>query len=357
MSTPAPPQPRPPKGTPDRQPPEDAPEFQPEGAPEPQPEGAPEPQPPVRGAPTGRVADSGNRGDRLSTAPGSGARGPSASRGPSAFRGRPGGRSRVAVLAGVGMVVLYLVGAVVSGRASLLARRPLLDGLAPPTPYRWVNPPPELAAGNKAPASTRFTVKLQADGSRLGAFSTNDGQINLVLSESAVPARSGQTDVEVAVDPVDPAPLGTPPAGLVVAGNAYRIQASYQPSGAKVEALGGQSSVGLVYPLLATAVADVGGHVVLSSPDGRTWKQLASTDTPGTHQVSAQLNTTGFVAVGVPPSVGGSGSDQRSRILLLASAVAVAIVAAALMLRFRATSRAGPRGGRGVRGGARRRRR
>src|SRR4029434_4184307 len=79
-----------------------------------------------------------------------------------------------------------------------------LDGRPPPTPYRWVNPPPELAAANKPPASTRFTVKLQADGSRLGAFSTSDGQINLVLSEGAVPPRSGQTEVEVAVDPGDP---------------------------------------------------------------------------------------------------------------------------------------------------------
>jgi len=262
-----------------------------------------------------------------------------------------GARSRVALLAGVGIVVLYLAGAAVSGRASILARRPLLDGLAPPTPYRWVNPPPELAAGNKAPASARFTVRLQADGSRLGAFSTSDGQVNLVLSEGAVPPRSGQTDVEVAVDPVDPATLGPSPSGLLVAGNAYRIQAGYRPSGSKVGALGGQSSVGLVYPLLATAVADVGGHVVLSSPDGRAWKQLASTDTPGTHQVSAQLNTTGYVAVGVPPSAGGSGSDQRSRILLLASAVAVAIVAAALLLRLRERPRAGPTGGRGAQGG------
>ena len=277
---------------------------------------------------------------------------------PAARRPRPSlGGSRLALLAGVGIVVLYLAGAAVSGRASILTRRPLLDGLAPPTAYRWVNPPRELAAANKPPASTRFTVKLQADGSRLGAFSTSDGQINLVLSEGAVPPRSGQTEVEVTVDPVDPATLGTPASGLVSAGNAYRIQASYRPSGAKVQALGGQSSVGLVYPLLAPAVADVGGHVVLLSVDGQNWKQLASTDTPGTHQVSAQLNSTGYVQVGVPPSAGGAGSsDQRSRILLLASAVAVAIVAAALLLRLRERSLAGPPGGRGARGGRRRRR-
>jgi hypothetical protein len=251
------------------------------------------------------------------------------------------GRSRLVLLAGVGIVVLYLAGAVVSGRASILARRPLLDGLAPPTPYRWVNPPPDLAAGNKPPASTRFTVELTANGSRLGAFSTSDGQLNLVLSEGAVAARPGQTGVEVAVDPVDPATLGAAPSGLVVAGNAYRIRASYRPSGRKVEALGGQSSVGLVYPLLATAVADPGGHVVLSSADGRAWEQLPSTDTPGTHQVSAGLKRTGYVQVGVAPAQG-SGSDPRDRILLLGTGIAVVIVVAALVLRLRERSRAGP---------------
>jgi len=253
-------------------------------------------------------------------------------------------RSGLALLAGVGIVALYLAGAAVSGRSSILTRRPLLDGLAPPTPYRWVNPPPDLAAGNKPPASTRFTLGLALEGSQLGAFSTGDGQVNLVLSQGAVPPRSGQTGVEVTVDPADPAALGPVPSGLVGAGNAYRIQASYQPSGAKVEALGGQSSVGLVYPLLTTAVADTGGHQVLSSADGRTWEVLASTDTPGTHQVSARLTRTGYVMVGVPPSAGGSQSSSRTRILLLGTGVAVVIVAAALALRLRERSRPAPPG-------------
>jgi hypothetical protein len=252
------------------------------------------------------------------------------------------GRSWLALLAGVGIVVLYLAGAAVSGRASILARRPLLDGLAPPTPYRWVNPPPDLAASNKPPASTRFTVELTAEGSRLGAFSTSDGQINLVLSEGAIPARPGQTEVEVAVDPVDPATLGPVPAGLVSAGNAYRIQASYRPSGTRVQALGGQSSVGLVYPLLATAVADPGGHQVLSSADGRAWEALPSTDTPGTHQVSAALPRTGYVLVGVAPSAGGAGEDPRNRILLLGTGIAAVIVVTALVLRLRERSRPAP---------------
>jgi hypothetical protein len=259
----------------------------------------------------------------------------------------PGGhatrtRSGLALLTGLGVVALYLAGAAVSGRASILARRPLLDGLAPPTPYRWVSPPPEMAASNKPPASTRFTVDLTPEGSQLGAFSTSDGQINLVLSQGAVPARPGQTGVEFSVDPVDPATLGPPPSGLVTAGNAYRIQGGYQPSGEEVGALGGQSSVGLVYPLLATAVADPGGHQLLSSADGQAWEALPSTDTPGTHQVSAQLARTGYVVVGVAPSAAEPGSDPRNRILLAGTAVAIVIVAAAVFLRLRERSRSDP---------------
>jgi hypothetical protein len=159
-----------------------------------------------------------------------------------------------------------------------------------------------------------------------------------------VPARPGQTGVEVAVDPIDPATLGPLPSGLVSAGNAYRIQASYQSSGRRVEALGGQSSVGLVYPLLGTAVADPGGHQVLSSADGRAWEALPSTDTPGTHQVSARLARTGYVVVGVAPSAGGSGDDSRNRILLLGTGIAIVTVAAALVLRLRERSRPVPPG-------------
>jgi hypothetical protein len=261
-------------------------------------------------------------------------------------------RSRSAVLAGIGIAVLYLAGAALSGRASLLARRPLLDGLAPPVPYRWVKPPPDLAASNKPPASLRASVKLTATGSQIGAFATSDGQCNLVLSEGAVPARAGQTSAAVSIDPVDPATLGPAPPGLTVAGNAYRIQTAYRPSGAGIDTLGGRSSVGLVYPLLATAIANPSGHLVLASADGRAWQRLQSTDTPGTHQVSAGLGTTGYVMVAVPPAGtgGGGGGGGRGRVLLLAGVVAVLLVLAAVLARRRLAT-TGPAGRRPARPG------
>ena len=157
-----------------------------------------------------------------------------------------------------------------------------------------------------------------------------------------MPARASQTSAAVSIDPVDPTTLGPAPPGLIVAGNAYRIQAAYRPSGARIDTLGGRSSVGLVYPLLATAIASPSGHLVLASADGRGWQRLQSTDTPGTHQVSAGLATTGYVMAAVPPAgPGGGGGNGRGRVLLLAGGVAVLLVVAAVLARRRLAA-AGP---------------
>ena len=251
---------------------------------------------------------------------------------------------RRALALGLALAVVYLAGASLSGRASLLARRPLLDGLAPPTPYRWVNPPAALAADNRPPSGIRFPLKLTAKGSQLSAFSTPDGQVNFVLSQGAVPPSRGQTQVLVTVEPLDPQQFATPP-GLLVAGNAYRIQASYRPSGRKVSAFGGQSSVGLTYPLLSTPIANSAGHVVLASTAGQSWSQLPSTDAPGSHQVSAQLHKAGLVEVGVPPGAAKPSNKTRTTVLLIASAVAGVIVVGALLARLFLAAGFGPGGG------------
>jgi hypothetical protein len=258
-----------------------------------------------------------------------------------------GGRRALAL--GVALALVNLAGAALSGRASPLARRPLLDGLAPPTPYRWVQPPAGLAASNKPPAAGRFPLKLTAKGSELSAFSTSDGQVNLVLSQGAVPASPGQTGVLVTVQPLDPARLAAP-SGLLVAGNAYRIQAAYRPSGRRVSAFAGDSSVGLVYPLLSASIGNPAGHVVLASADGRSWSRLASTDTPGSHLVSAPLRQAGYVEVGVPPGAATASGRGRTTLLLAATAVAGLVVLGALLARRFLAAGFGP-GGRGRGGG------
>ena len=69
-----------------------------------------------------------------------------------------------AVVAGVGFVT-STARSPRCGHLSSLAKGPLLDGIGPPQPYRWVNPPPDLAATNQPPWSGVFHVPLKVGGS------------------------------------------------------------------------------------------------------------------------------------------------------------------------------------------------
>jgi len=93
-------------------------------------------------------------------------------------------RSR-ALGAGLAIALVYAVSALWSGHLSPLARRPLLDGLAPPTAYRWVRPPPELAATNQKPTPGTFTVELGNDGSKTAVVTTDDAQVRHAVAVAA----------------------------------------------------------------------------------------------------------------------------------------------------------------------------
>jgi hypothetical protein len=245
--------------------------------------------------------------------------------------------SRWAALTGLLAAGAYLAGALASGGFSPWARRPLLDGLAPRAPYRWVKPPPELAASNKPPSDGHFEVKLTATGSEVGAFSTQDTQVTLIMGENAFKPSPGQSAVAVDVAPLGPATLGPPPGGLLVAGNAYRIDASYLSAKRKIDKADGELSIGLVYPLLATPVADPAGHVLLHSRDGRDWRQLPSVDVPATHQVNAQLTELGYVMVAIPPGSGGGESllDRVRRQAPLVAGIVLLLLAVVFFFRRR----------------------
>jgi hypothetical protein len=236
-----------------------------------------------------------------------------------------GGRRTVLAWTGALLVLAYLAGASLSGALSPLARRPLLDGLAPPPPYRWVNPPPEFRGSNKPPSTGRATIRLGPGGSEVSASGTDDGQVSLVLDQGAIASSAGQQSVAVTIQPFDPAKLAPVPSGLIAAGNAYRLQARYQPSGKTAPIVKGQ--VALIYPLLSVPVASPFDYVVLTSPDGHAWTRQQSTTQPGSHQVSAPISGGGYVLVAVPPGTASqSGSHNRRVLILLIVAVVYAII-------------------------------
>ncbi|TMK53099.1 MAG: hypothetical protein E6G66_03010 [Actinobacteria bacterium] len=173
-------------------------------------------------------------------------------------------RSRVWGLAAGILLVVAACGSVALG---LLAGIPVFDGLAPPPAYRWVHPPSELRAGNRPPASASATVPLTDTGSAAALVSTPDDQVQVSIPAGAFPPAAGQTALGVDVQPLDPAQVPAPPAGMIIEGNAYRITVAYVPSGVTVTAVQ-PVDVTLRYPVDATTV-------ILS--DGAGWQVLPTT--------------------------------------------------------------------------------
>ncbi|MGH9222523.1 MAG: hypothetical protein ACRD2W_01695 [Acidimicrobiales bacterium] len=232
---------------------------------------------------------------------------------------RAAGRARSSLQVGAALAVVYAIAAVLTGS------RPLFDGFAPPTPYRWVNPPREFRTGNMAPRPSTVEVPLGPGGSFNASGSSEDGQVILSFGEGTLPAHPPDTKVIVQITPVDPAVLAPPPAGLATDGNAYRLDFAHDPSRQPITELAMPADLFLVVPEPA--------QTLLFSPDGRTWENLPFRPVPDPTQIAGAFTRPGyFLAVAPPvgrPSDTGSG-DEGSRVL----AVGAVTVALALLLGF-----------------------
>lgn len=243
-------------------------------------------------------------------------------------------RATVAVSGGA-VVALYLAGALVSAHLSPFARRPLLDGTLPVAPYRWASPPPSLASTNKPPTPGRFTLPFSAGGLRGGAFATPDVQVTLIVPSDAFAPRPDQRAIELTVDPLAPPSVGPPPRSLVILGNVVRIRATYQPSGDPASPKKAIEVV-LIYPFVVT---DSGQHVLLVSPNGKSWKTAKATDHPGSAQLIGSARTLGDVAAAgtrlarVSPSAAASGPSSTGTVVFIA--IGAVLVLLLLVLVFR----------------------
>jgi hypothetical protein len=251
-------------------------------------------------------------------------------------------RRRVLAL-GVGAGMAYVVLAGVSGHLSPLARRPLLDGFAPPPPYRFASPPPNLAPINKPPLSARFTLQVRGGSVSEGLFATRDSQASVLLFGRSLLAPAGQRSLILTLQPMAPPKQAAVPSGESITGNVYRIQAVFEPSGTRVDTLEKSAILTLVYPAL-------GGphHVrrVLSSKDGSTFTEIPSIDSSVQEQVTAHITSFGYFAVGAravsssptQPS-SGTGAGFPLTVVLVLAAVLVAILIGWLRWRERRSAR------------------
>lgn len=237
-------------------------------------------------------------------------------------------RTTRSIAAGVAIVTVYTATAWFSGQLSPLARRPLLDGLAPPTPYRWVDPPPELASTNLAPAPGTFRVELGNRGSLTAVLTTTDAQVTLILPKgSFAPAEDGRA-VEVSIEPLAASEVDPPPPPFEIEGNVYRLEATYLPSNEPAE-LAAEARVVLTYPF-STGVHP--GNTVVHSTDGVTWTTVDTNDLPSIQQADAPIDLLGYVAVArdtTATTAPGPTNDESSPVATIAISVGLVVLAAA----------------------------
>jgi hypothetical protein len=229
--------------------------------------------------------------------------------------------------------------------------RPLFDGFAPQAPYRWVRPPPELAADNVPPEPAQRTIPLGEGGSEATNASTTDAQIILTLPAGAVPAHPPDTAVALTITPLDAGTLAPVSAPLRPASNAYQVSFVYQPS---------QSPVSTVSNATIAMTAASQGESLLHSADGTQWQTKSARPFGNTHGLVGPFTGPGYYVVATPPPTtttaagrGGSGSGAVVLVAAVVGAGAVGLVAVALRSRSdakrsAARSRRGSSPGRGT---------
>jgi hypothetical protein len=223
---------------------------------------------------------------------------------------------RLAAGAAVGA---YLLGVVVTGLSGQLTVRPLYDGFAPATPYRWVNPPAELRSANRLPLDGTKTLTA-VEASDPISLNTHDSQANVTLAAGGlqVPGASSYT---VSITPLDTFGLATLPGPDVPVGNVYRVQISAAPGG-PVARMAKAGTVQVLQPVS-------GARALYFSADGRAWAKL---EAPVVGQfLSTTFDRPGyFVAAGprafVPPPPTGPPDDSDQGFSRIRMAVAVLVL-------------------------------
>ena len=247
-------------------------------------------------------------------------------------------RRRFAII-GAAVVGCYLAAAGATLGLSGRPVRPLFEGIGPPPPYQWVNPPRAFATGNTKPAAASTDIAFKDGKSVQASAFTPDGQCVVNFNAGAFAVHGGDTSVGATITPLDPATLGPVPPGLAADGNAYRVSLTYKPSNTTLDSITTPGSISLVAPNP--------GQVLLFSSDGQSWTKL-TTDTVGTtSSVFSTFTRPGWYLVGASPTASVPGSHGNglgtAAIAALVAGLAIVLAATPVVVRGIRARRSGGR--------------
>jgi len=207
-------------------------------------------------------------------------------------------RRRVAV-SGLLVLAAYVVVAAATGRLVPGRARPLYDGFTPPPTYHWVNPPADFKAGNPKALAGKQDFDLGPNAAGQLEAATDDAQVLLTFSKSAVPAHASDSGLTIAIDPLDPEKLSPLPPGVRTDGNAYKVTMTYRPSGDAAPAFAQPGNIFISYPTSADRIE--------YSADGKTWEELKATRVGSNLQLGAVFTKAGYYEAAGPPT----GTQQK----------------------------------------------
>ena len=233
--------------------------------------------------------------------------------------------SRKSLCIGAALAVLYAGVVLATSLTSGHPVRPLFDAAGGTVPYKWVKAPWYVASTNIKPRPSHQDIPFEEGTSPQTGVTSEDAQIILNLPQGALPPRAGETAVRVSFTPLDPTKLAKPPGnGQRPNGNAYRVQMSYQPSGAPLESLSTSGNVVMVVPDEA--------EKMLFSDDGKSWSELPTQTLGDPTTVGSAFNSAGYylVSTSLPEFANPNKESGTKRIV----GIVMIVAALALLLGY-----------------------
>lgn len=176
---------------------------------------------------------------------------------------------------------------------------PVYDGIiVPPEPYRWVSPPPNLAAGNKPPQSGEATLPIQNGQVAGGGVQTGDNQVIIFFGPGTFKVPAGATSVKCSIVPDRNPPA--PPAGVEIRGNVYQVACEGEPAAGPV-------TVATNYHL--TMRFPPGAFQEIQYYDGTAWRALPTLRAPAGDPY-ASVNAPMFAEYAATAPTGAQGSGE-----------------------------------------------
>lgn len=172
------------------------------------------------------------------------------------------------------------------------------DGIAPPSPYRWVSPPAQFKSSNQQPLSGHGSTSVAPNGVvNPGTAFTQDGQASVSFVPGAFVAPPGGSAVNIDIKPVETFPNAS---GLTFQTNVYCFTSSSPLASGKDVLITLRYSNGVPAPTS-----------VYASQGSGPWRNLGSTGSAAPFTISARSTFLGCFAAGYPANLQHSAQGAR----------------------------------------------